>query len=175
MPGMDGDELTDEIRQRKTYATTPILMLSSSADAHVENSDDGDESPVMRLVKPARQSRLFDALVTLSGNGKPVEVSKDSQPVDETAPLPEVTRPGPDRLAESAEIDRLVNEALDDLTAIERAAFTLRHHQGRSIDEICRTLKLGKSAAKHAVFRAVRKLRAALAPLRLASDLRMPS
>src|SRR6185295_13437162 len=48
-----------------------------------------------------------------------------AQELDETAPLPEVTRPGPDRLAESAEIDRAVNEALDDLTAIERAAFTL--------------------------------------------------
>src|SRR5215831_8507059 len=76
----------------------------------------------------------------------------------------------PDRLAESAEIDRLVNEALDDLSAIERAAFTLRHHEGRSIDEICRTLNLGKSAAKHAVFRAVRKLRATLAPFRVAAD-----
>jgi RNA polymerase sigma-70 factor (ECF subfamily) len=95
--------------------------------------------------------------------------------LDETTPLPEHKRPGPDRLAESAEIDRLVNEALDELTAIERAAFTLRHHEGRSIEEICRTLNLGKSAAKHAVFRAVRKLRAALAPFRLAADSRMPS
>ena len=93
-----------------------------------------------------------------------------AEPLDETAPLPEIGRPGPERLAVSAEIDRLVNDALEDLTAIERAAFTLRHHEGRSIDEICRTLNLGKSAAKHAVFRAVRKLRATLAPLRAAAD-----
>jgi len=98
-----------------------------------------------------------------------------TEALDESAPLAETTRPSPDRLAESAEIDRLVNDALDDLTAIERAAFTLRHHEGRSIDEICRTLNLGKSAAKHAVFRAVRKLRATLAPCRLAADPRMPS
>ena len=98
-----------------------------------------------------------------------------AQSLDETAQLPESRRPGPERLAESAEIDRLVNEALDDLTAIERAAFTLRHHEGRSIDEICRTLNLGKSAAKHAVFRAVRKLRTTLAPFRMALDQRMPS
>ena len=95
--------------------------------------------------------------------------------LDEAAAYPELTRPAPDRLAQSAEIDQRVNEALDDLTAIERAAFTLRHHEGRSIDEICRTLNLGKSAAKHAVFRAVRKLRATLAPYRLATDARMPS
>jgi RNA polymerase sigma-70 factor, ECF subfamily len=91
-----------------------------------------------------------------------------AETLDESAPLPEAGRPGPDRLAASAEIDRLVTHALNDLTAIERAAFTLRHHEGRSIDEICRTLNLGKSAAKHAVFRAVRKLRATLAPLRVA-------
>lgn len=95
--------------------------------------------------------------------------------LDETALLPDAKGARPDRLAESAEIDRLVNEALDELTAIERAAFTLRHHEGRSIDEICRTLNLGKSAAKHAVFRAVRKLRAALAPFREEPGLRMPS
>jgi RNA polymerase sigma-70 factor, ECF subfamily len=89
--------------------------------------------------------------------------------LDEAAQLPETTSPGPDRLAESAEIDRLVTGALDDLTAIERAAFTLRHHEGRSIDEICRTLNLKRSAAKHAVFRAVRKLRATLAPFRAAA------
>jgi len=93
--------------------------------------------------------------------------------LDETAQLPETGTPGPDRLAESAEIDRLVSEALDALTAIERAAFTLRHHEGRSIDEICRTLNLGKSAAKHAVFRAVRKLRATLAPFRTGSGPRI--
>src|SRR5215475_9606433 len=98
-----------------------------------------------------------------------------AETLDDAAPIPEKTRPGPDRLAESAEIDRLVNEALDDLTVIERAAFTLRHHEGRSIDEICRTLNLGKSAAKHAVFRAVRKLRTTLAPFRVALDPRMPS
>jgi RNA polymerase sigma-70 factor (ECF subfamily) len=98
-----------------------------------------------------------------------------SEELDERAPLRETSRPGPDRLAESAEIDRLVNDALGELTAIERAAFTLRHHEGRSIDEICRTLNLGKSAAKHAVFRAVRKLRAVLAPFHLAADVRVES
>jgi DNA-directed RNA polymerase specialized sigma24 family protein len=42
------------------------------------------------------------------------------------------------RLAESAQLNRFVNDALEGLSAIERAAFTLRHHEGRSIDEICR-------------------------------------
>src|SRR5207302_1235005 len=72
---------------------------------------------------------------------------------------------GPERLARSAEIRRQVSEAMAELSPLERAAFTLRHYEGRTIEEISRTLGLGTSAAKHSVFRAVRKLRAALEPL----------
>ena len=86
--------------------------------------------------------------------------------LDEAAEVPSTDGHGPDRLAESAEIARRVNEALGELSALERAAFTLRHHEGRSIQEISKVLGLGTSAAKHSVFRAVRKLRVALAPLR---------
>src|SRR5436190_13023987 len=74
--------------------------------------------------------------------------------------------PGPDRMAHGAEIERTVQGALTGLSPLERAAFTLRHYEGRSIDEIATTLGLGTSAAKHSVFRAVRKLRLALDPLR---------
>ena len=86
--------------------------------------------------------------------------------LDEMASIPAADDPGPDRLAESAHIRRRVGAALDDLSPLERAAFTLRHYEGRTIDEISRTLRLGTSAAKHAVFRAVKKLRTDLAGLR---------
>jgi RNA polymerase sigma-70 factor (ECF subfamily) len=69
-------------------------------------------------------------------------------------------------MALSREIRRRVDASMADLTPQERVAFALRHYEGRSIDEIGRTLGLQKSAAKHAVFRAVRKLRIALEPLR---------
>jgi RNA polymerase sigma-70 factor (ECF subfamily) len=88
-----------------------------------------------------------------------------SERLDESAPVA-ADAPDPERLAESAELKRRVGAALADLSPLERAAFALRHHEGRSIDEICRALGLGTSAAKHAVFRAVKKLRIALAPLR---------
>src|SRR6266536_5207373 len=86
--------------------------------------------------------------------------------LDEAIEMPATDSPTPERLAQSAEIQRRVQTALAELSPLERAAFTLRHYEGRSIDEISRTLGLGTSAAKHSVFRAVRKLRAALAPLR---------
>jgi RNA polymerase sigma-70 factor, ECF subfamily len=93
---------------------------------------------------------------------------QDHASMDDIAPLeqPHTESPDPERLAESAHIERSVATAMAGLTPLERAAFTLRHHEGRSIAEIGRTLGLGTSAAKHSVFRAVRKLRTALEPLR---------
>jgi len=77
--------------------------------------------------------------------------------------------PGPERLAQSSEVQRRVTAALDGLSPLERAAFALRHYEGRTIDEISGTLGLGTSAAKQAVFRAVRKLRVELRELRTES------
>ena len=74
--------------------------------------------------------------------------------------------PSPERLARSAEIARRVDESMAMLTPQERVAFTLRHQEGRSIEDIGVALGIQQSAAKHAVFRAVKKLRAALEPLR---------
>jgi RNA polymerase sigma-70 factor (ECF subfamily) len=51
------------------------------------------------------------------------------------------------------------------LTPSERAAFVLRHHEGLSIAEIGAALGLDTSAAKHSVFRAVKKMREALQPM----------
>ncbi len=74
--------------------------------------------------------------------------------------------PGPDRRALSQEVDRAVREALSGLSPLERAAFVLRHYEERSIAEVCDTLGLRESAGKQAVFRAVKKLRRVLEPLR---------
>jgi RNA polymerase sigma-70 factor (ECF subfamily) len=73
--------------------------------------------------------------------------------------------PAPDRQYHSTEIGDRVNAGLGGLTALERAAFMLRHVEGRSIDEIGTALGLKTEAAKHSVFRAVRKMRVVLEPL----------
>jgi RNA polymerase sigma-70 factor (ECF subfamily) len=91
-------------------------------------------------------------------------------PLDLSASLEASADPGPERLAESSEVKRRVAAALETLTPLERAAFSLRHYEGRTIDEITRTLGIGRSAAKHAVFRAVRKLRGQLDALRSVKD-----
>ena len=65
----------------------------------------------------------------------------------------------------SAEVQDRVNAAMASLSRMERAAFVLRHFEGRSIEEISRVLGLKTNATKHSVFRAVRKMRATLGPL----------
>jgi RNA polymerase sigma-70 factor, ECF subfamily len=72
--------------------------------------------------------------------------------------------PGPDRLLLSAEMKRKIAGAMGLLTPAERVAFTMRHMEGRSIEEISQTLDLKVSAAKNSVFRAVQKLRQQLEP-----------
>jgi RNA polymerase sigma-70 factor (ECF subfamily) len=71
--------------------------------------------------------------------------------------------PGPDRLAAGVEVRQRVQAALGRMSALERAAFTLRHLEGLSTAEIAGALDLHSEAAKQSVFRAVRKLRDALA------------
>jgi RNA polymerase sigma-70 factor, ECF subfamily len=73
--------------------------------------------------------------------------------------------PDPDRFAASDEIRRTVGRELAAMSARERAAFVLRHFEGRSTQEIGDLLGMREGATKQAVFRAVRKLRVALAPM----------
>lgn len=71
---------------------------------------------------------------------------------------------GPERLLLSAEMKKKMSHAMSLLTPVERVAFTMRHMEGRSIEEISQNLNLKTSAAKNSVFRAVQKLRQQLEP-----------
>jgi RNA polymerase sigma-70 factor (ECF subfamily) len=77
----------------------------------------------------------------------------------------EAGEPRPDRLAESGELGRAVRRVLAGLSPTERTAFVLRHFEGYTSVEIGRMLGLRPGATRNAVFRAVRKLRAALEPM----------
>jgi RNA polymerase sigma-70 factor (ECF subfamily) len=72
--------------------------------------------------------------------------------------------PDPERLAASGDLRRALNAAMTTLSQVERTAFVLRHYEGKSTAEIAGQLGLRDSASRQAVFRAVRKLRHALAP-----------
>ena len=75
-------------------------------------------------------------------------------------------QPTPERVAASTQISDRVNEALGLLTALERAAFTLRHVEGMSIEEVGAKLGMKTSATKHSIFRAVKKMRSGVGAVR---------
>jgi RNA polymerase sigma-70 factor, ECF subfamily len=86
---------------------------------------------------------------------------------EETDPLDSVPAlsPGPERLLLSVEVKKKLEGAMAELSDPERAAFVMRHFDGCSIEEIGKALGVRGSAAKNAIFRAVRKLREALQPM----------
>jgi len=69
-----------------------------------------------------------------------------------------------DRHLLSSELQKSVAEAMRQLSGNERTAFVLRHFEGMPVEEIGKTLGIQVNAAKHTIFRAVRKLRASLEP-----------
>ena len=82
----------------------------------------------------------------------------------QVAEMPEVRdrAPTPERLAVAGQIRERLSLAMEELSPQERAAFVMRHFEHRPITEIAESLSLRENAAKHSIFRAVRKLRAAL-------------
>ena len=72
--------------------------------------------------------------------------------------------PSPERSLQSTQIRELLANAMQELSEMERCAFTLRHHDGLGIEEISRALGVQPNAAKHSIFRALKKLRRILEP-----------
>jgi RNA polymerase sigma-70 factor, ECF subfamily len=87
----------------------------------------------------------------------------DPQPISDVAETIASSLPDPERLAMSADYRRQVTEAMNAMSPLERVTFALRHFEGCSISEISQTLGIGNNAAKQHIFRAVRKIRLALA------------
>ena len=95
------------------------------------------------------------------------EAAHDSGDLEQLGAAPVIQESGqktPERLMLSTEVYERVTAAMTGLSAMERAAFVLRHFEGQSIEEISRGLGLKVNAAKHSIFRAVRKMRTALEP-----------
>jgi RNA polymerase sigma-70 factor (ECF subfamily) len=84
---------------------------------------------------------------------------------DDETPEPRETAPDPERLARGGQTRRALAHALGSLSAQERTAFTMRHLEDCPVSEIADVLSVAPAAARHSIFRAVQKLRRALAPL----------
>jgi RNA polymerase sigma-70 factor (ECF subfamily) len=92
----------------------------------------------------------------------PLDASADDE---RAAPEPVAEGAAPDRLLFGRELERRMRVAVARLSDLERTVFTLRHHEGMTLREIGGALGLDTNATKHALFRAVRKVREVMAPL----------
>lgn len=107
---------------------------------------------------------FLDAKKTQMQTNDTYQIVDDPDPENSREIQVSAPEPGADRLLISAEMKARMTHAMSLLTPAERVAFTMRHMEGKSIEEICRVLDLKASAAKNSVFRAVRKLRQQLEP-----------
>ncbi len=153
---LTGDEATAEDAVQETFLRA--FRWLSRFDARAQFGTWLHRIAVNTALEIVRKQRRH----TMRRQTTPAGHAADSP--DPLQAVPSVA-PGPERLALSQEVERTVRAAMGELTPLERAAFVLRHFEGRSIAEICAFLGLRESAGKHAVFRAVKKLREALAPL----------
>jgi RNA polymerase sigma-70 factor (ECF subfamily) len=105
-----------------------------------------------------RQRRSED-----SRRERPTRIGDDQVETDALAEMKDLA-PSPERLAGSAQLAEKMQQALETLTPAERTAIVMRHWDGCGIEEIANVLKSSTTATKNTVFRAVQKLRLALAP-----------
>lgn len=73
--------------------------------------------------------------------------------------------PDAERVMFSGQVGDRIQKTMETLTRTERAAFVMRHLEGKSIEEIAAALGLKTGSAKNSIFRAVQKMRHALEPM----------
>ena len=153
-----------------------VFRLAYRLTGSRENADDVVQEAFLRAYRSLHRfdgrSRFGTWLHRITVNCAMDLMRKVQRDLNRRAPLADEatletqvsTAPGPERLAQSGQIEAQMERALSQLSAIERSAFMLRHFEHHSIAEIGQLLGSRTSATKHAVFRAVRKLRRELSP-----------
>jgi RNA polymerase sigma-70 factor (ECF subfamily) len=168
----DVDAFRALVEQHSRYLFGVVVRL-------VRNADDAQDVVQDTWLKAHAQLARFEAraevrtwLTRIAVNcaidhlrsSKRREAAYAPADLEEQATHAQAPQPGADRLVLAGEIEARVGHTMSCLTTIERAAFMLRHVEGMSISEIGSQLGLKTSATKHCIFRAVRKMRTALAP-----------
>jgi signal transduction histidine kinase/DNA-binding response OmpR family regulator/HPt (histidine-containing phosphotransfer) domain-containing protein len=77
MPDVDGMTLAETIRAQARFNALPLILLSSSL---VQSKDDPNRLFHARLMKPVRQSKLFDSIIRV------LDASATGKEMDRTAP-----------------------------------------------------------------------------------------
>ena len=100
-----------------------------------------------------------------------VQISEDPEPGENEVQLAS-SDPGQEQMIFSVQVKQKIATAMELLSKTERAAFVMRHLEGKPIEEIAGVLGIKGNAAKNCIFRAVQKMRQELGPLMSATQLR---
>jgi RNA polymerase sigma-70 factor, ECF subfamily len=150
-----------------------VFRLAFRMTGNEEDAEDVVQETFLKaygnLEKFAGQSEFSTWLYRIAANcavdalRRRLPCEKQERPLEAEALEAATSGPSPERVAFGSEIHHRVALSLEGLSAMERAAFVLRHFEGRTIAEIGKTLGVRSGAAKNCVFRAVAKLRRDLA------------
>ena len=170
--GGDSEAFRSLVERHSRYVFNVAYRLTGSAP-------DAEDIVQDTFLKAYRQLSRFEARadfrtwihriavnrsIDLIRSRKHRELGQDPEDLERGADAGVPVGAGPDRLLLSVEIRERVSEGLAHLTPSERLAFTLRHVEGLPIREVASAMGLKTEAAKNSIFRAVRKMRAALEP-----------
>lgn len=175
---MQDSEIVEQIRQGDKGAYQQLVerhsrMLFRLAYRITGNASDAEDAVQETFLRAYRKLDSFDARASfatwiqrIAANYSLDLLRSRKRQVDPGSEFPQVAdqAPQPDRLLLNSQIRDCLDTGLRALTEQERSSFVLRHYEGQSISEISVALDIGESAAKHSVFRAIKKLRSFLEP-----------
>lgn len=173
-----GDEVVRRAREGDRAAFR-ILVETHSRDVFrlaywiTRNEDDAEDTVQETFLRAYQKLEDFEGranfgtwLYRITANTAIDVLRRKNRHERRRAPL-EAAEPSVPGGQEAALFGRQVRErvhvALGDLSDLERTAFAMRHFEELSLAEISSALDINVSATKQAIFRAVRKLRTALA------------
>jgi RNA polymerase sigma-70 factor, ECF subfamily len=161
----------DHYRHLVERHTRRVYRLAWRITGNATDAEDVVQEAFLRayrnLDKFDRRASFLTWVLRIASNYSLDLVRSRKRQADPGDLLPQVPdhAPTPDRLTFSAQLKDRLTQGIETLSEQERCAFMLRHFEGHSIDEIGRALNMGESAAKHSIFRAVKKLRRFLEPV----------
>lgn len=176
---MQDCELVQQIRNGDKNAYQTLVerhsrVLFRLAYRITGNASDADDVVQETFLRAYRNLHSFDSRASfatwiqrIAANYSLDLLRARKRQVDPGDELPQLAdkAPQPDRLLLNSQLRECLDSGLRRLSEQERSAFVLRHFEGQSISEIGSALAIGESAAKHSVFRAVKKLRLFLEPV----------
>ena len=149
-----------------------VFRLAYRITRNEEDAEDTVQETFIRAFQKIgsfeERSQFGTWLYRVTANTAVDVLRKRRRVADRSAPLlPDEhgVAPAQERHLFSVQVHDRVERALSRLTELERAAFVLRHFEERPLTEIEEMLDITKSAAKQAIFSAVRKLRRVLDPV----------